>query len=280
LGHHYVPQYLLRGFAEDNGVWCFDMKLSTARRHSPQSIANESKMYGASLESELANTVEGPANPVIEKLRSRLLLSDEERIVLARYIAVLWKRVPKARSRAASHLPVVAEEVRRRWHVDMETIARENPSQRDLLEQRKVVIDRTIDNLSATLAPEAWLEGLKTPQSDLVMNAILGMHWCLVNAQEGDWFISDDPVFIYRERGVGQPHSELFLPVSSKVAIRCDRKLPSGMSSRNATSAEVRALNRRTVGNATRFVFAQRRLPWTEEFIQRWRPGASRANNA
>ena len=58
-------------------------------------------MYSDELESHLATQVEDPAKPAISKLRARERLSTEESLALAKYIVVLWKRVPKARERVS-----------------------------------------------------------------------------------------------------------------------------------------------------------------------------------
>lgn len=280
MGHHYVPQYLLRGFVEDGGVWCFDTKLETARKASLKSVANETNMYGAALEMELANAVESPANAVIDALRAGKAISEAEREVMARYIVVLWKRVPKARTRAAAHMPEVAEVVRREWHAAADQLLAEDPGDRSHLEARKGEIDQVIDKLSATMAPEAWLEGLNGKQSERVVGAVGSMNWHLLDAGSSQLLIGDDPVFIFRDRGVGHQNSQLVLPLSSRFALWCDRAGDRGLRKRRATSREVREINRRSVVNASRFIFAKQNDPWIDGFIRRWRLRERRESNA
>src|SRR5687767_3161923 len=110
MGHHYVPQKYLRGFAETrnlDAIWMYDKRLRQFTNPGIKSVAQESGFYNNDVEQQLNELVEKPANTVLDKLRNQDRITETDRIHLGVYIATMLKRVPKRRTEAYSMIPSV-----------------------------------------------------------------------------------------------------------------------------------------------------------------------------
>lgn len=102
MGNHFVPQAYLRGFqdpANPDFIWVQSRREQDPRSASIEDVAQSRNFYDPEIEKLLASSVEGPANPVLAKLRAGELPTDQERVALAVYLATMIKRVPKNRAR-------------------------------------------------------------------------------------------------------------------------------------------------------------------------------------
>jgi hypothetical protein len=45
MGYHYIPQFYLKGFANENVIWVHDRKDRRSFASQPKSVANETDMY-------------------------------------------------------------------------------------------------------------------------------------------------------------------------------------------------------------------------------------------
>ena len=108
MGQHYVPQKYLRGFAEPenpDAIWMYDKKLRKFTNPDIKSIAQESAFYSAEIEYQLNDLVEKPTNLVLEKLRCREEINDQERVSLAIYIATMYDQAsPKTPNKSFSYV--------------------------------------------------------------------------------------------------------------------------------------------------------------------------------
>ena len=82
MGHHYLPQHYLLGFASGKKLWGHDLIEGRSFPTQVKSVANETEMYTEELESHLANVVEGPAQDVIDRIRNRIPLRTGDRELL------------------------------------------------------------------------------------------------------------------------------------------------------------------------------------------------------
>src|SRR4051812_12008884 len=115
MGHHYLPQRLLRGFAhETKFIWMLDKRGGQAPRSLPISrVANEPGMYTDDLEGRLNNEIEQPFNAVLDHLGQQLVLRPHDIEPLCRYVVALHRRVPLGRERSRRAFPDVSERVER-----------------------------------------------------------------------------------------------------------------------------------------------------------------------
>lgn len=269
MGDHYVPKFYLKGFTSGEHLWVHDRLRSTSFRSIPKSVANENEMYGQELEQQLANSVEDPAKPAIEKIRRGELPSSQERDVLAHYIIQLWKRVPKGRDRVAARMPEVAESVRNEFNEAFNALAEIGPEEAEqaLLKRSKVdaVLDRYIENTP----PDIWQGSLAKPGSGQPESVLLGMDWQFLTSRNSQFLTCDNPVFFFEHEGMGSPQAELTLPLSSKVCLWAHKLGSRQPHFYEARPAAIKAINRRIAYNATRFVFSAHQEDWILPFVQK-----------
>jgi hypothetical protein len=267
MGHHYLPQFYLRGFADGNTVWVHDRKDRRSFPSQPKAIANENRLYSEELEQHLANEVEEPANSAIKTLRDRQSLTSDQRIALAHYIVSLWKRVPGGRSRVYASVPDIAESVRQELHTQLDAATVLSPELELLAAARKSQVSEIIEKFKEDPPAELWHQNLARESSPGVVEALLSMQWRVLVSEKNEYLTSDNPVFFFQHEGIGRPSSELTLPLSSSVLIWASRQQSSGPFYLPASRPAIRALNRRVVFNSTRYVFSNRSEPWMLPFV-------------
>jgi hypothetical protein len=214
MGHHYVPRFYLRGFANDQVIWAFDKHLGVRFSTQVKSIANETGMYSDELEALLANQVEDPAKPALTKLRAQQHLSREERLALAKYIVVLWKRVPKARERALAKLPGVADQIQANLHAQLDELALERPDLLPKIDKWRTDVDSVIAKQRQSPSPEIWRSSILSQSGPQVVDALLSMNWVFLRSQSGQFLTGDNPVFFFEHEGIGRSNSELRYPAT------------------------------------------------------------------
>jgi uncharacterized protein DUF4238 len=267
MGHHYVPRFYLRGFAADEALWCFDKQLRNLFSTKVGSIANENAMYSEDVESYLANKVEYPAKPAITKLRARQHLTSGDRLALAKYIVTMWKRVPKARERALARLPSVADEVQADLHAQLASLSIGRPDLVPNIDGWRDKIDSALAEQRQSPSPEIWYRSIESQAGPRVVDALLSMNWLFLESPTRQFLTGDNPVFFFEHEGIGRPTSELTFPLSSDLALWATRLPRPSMKYLDASPNGVREINRRTVHNSVRFVYARENEPWILPFV-------------
>lgn len=223
-------------------------------------------MYSAELEAFFANEVEAPANPVLQKVFRREAISLTEQSILAVYILYMWKRVPRGRTRLFEYLPRVAKEWERAFVTEADRLVAMDRSLAEVAEIRKSqvaeIIRRNIENPSVDI----WHGSLSSEASDKVVSALISMDWVFLHT-DLRFLTSDNPVYMTAHVGVANPSSELSVPLSSTVALWASRKPNPGIRHLSAHRHGVMEINRRTVEQATRFVYSGRDETWLPKFI-------------
>lgn len=266
MGHHYVPQFYLRGFETDGTIWAYDKLHSRSFPTQVKSIANETGMYSDDLEAYLANEIEDPAKPAIQKIRSHRPLSPEDRLTLAKYIVILWKRTPKGRDRIGQYMPEVSAELRDDLHKELATLEAEHPDLASRIAQFRAQAEEVIARQERNPSPEIWHKSIESWSSPKVVDVLLSMNWTFLHSANAQFLTSDNPVFFFEHEGIGKQNSELSLPLSSSLALWASRRpSPSGRFL-SALPAGVREINRRTAFNSRRFLYAARDEPWILPF--------------
>ena len=255
MGKHYVPQFLLRGFTLEGRVHVFDRLTTEWFRSQPKSVANERNLWPDEVETFITEQVEQPAQNSIERLRQRDVLTERDRLALGRYIAFLWKRVPAGRERFLNNLPKVAEALRRDLIPKLVS--------KDLRMKANAYIDRAIAEPSTAF----WHESMKTEFRRDVAGVIAGMSWEILHTNEPSYLSSDHPVFFFSSDGIGHTTSELTIAFSSRAALVCRYGTVGEFHHKDAQPYQVQEINRRTVHNATRFIFSETADPKVTAFV-------------
>lgn len=267
MGHHYVPQFYLRGFTQDGRLWVHDREARRSFPSQPKAVANENDLYTEELEQHLANEIEDPAKGAIEAIRARIAPTGSAREALARYIVALWKRVPEGRTRVVAGVPEVAESLRKEYTASLEATAASDPTLRDRAGARLLELNAALDKFARQPPPEVWHHNLTRDSSPNVVESLLSMNWRFLCTDAAQFLTCDNPVFFFEHEGIGKPTSELTLPLSSSVALWANRRPHAEPVFPIARPAAVRELNRRTAINATRFVYSKQQEAWILPFV-------------
>lgn len=267
MGHHYVPQFYLRGFTEGGRLWVHDREKQRSFPSQPKAVANENDLYTEELEQHLANEVEGPANGAIEAVRAKSPLNEQEREALARYTVALWKRVPEGRARVLAGVPEVAASLRAEYQADLTAAVEADPTLHDRAETTRSQLNAALDKFTLEPPPEVWHQNLTKNSSPRVVQSLLSMTWRFLCSEADQFLTCDNPVFFFGHEGIGNSSSELTLPLSSSVALWANRRPLAGPTFLVARPAAVRELNRRVAVNAARFVYSKRQEDWILPFV-------------
>lgn len=270
MGDHYVPQYYLKGFSNREGkkIWVYDKQ---ERRKFPtqvKSIAKITGFYSPEVEQYLANTIEAPANRVITKIRNRGQITDCDKGILAVYMAVMMKRVPKGKERLRELAPSVKEKLSQEIREQLTILASTRPEKASLIQRRESEIQEILDKYSKEPPKDIWLDTIPPERSPLVVAALTGMTWRFLTFDDKPVFLtSDNPIFYFTNIGINKPKSEVTFPISSYVTLWATWRtnLPEGYIT--VTNQAVKEINRRTAKNALRYVFHRRDEYWILPFL-------------
>ncbi|MFL6387429.1 MAG: DUF4238 domain-containing protein [Terriglobales bacterium] len=213
--HHYVPQFLLRGFASQKRkqVYVFDKSNDTEFRSSVRNLACQRDFYSPDLDRWLGKLEEMSA-PIIQSIRTRRTLchlQDAEIQWLAGFIAVQQVRTLHHRSVSADINKQLADALR-----DMGAEPNSVRNFHELTESEiREEVNASVGGLSLDLLPH-----------------ILNKDWILFSACSGsEFWIGDHPVALANNLnpgnglrgtlGFGVPGIEVYLPISSELMLGC-----------------------------------------------------------
>lgn len=272
MGKHYIPQEYLRGFSPDTEqkfIWMFDKQTRAWSRPAIKQAAQQSDYYPPEIEQRLANEIEGPGHRVLNALRQRQTISAADREALAMYIAVLIMRVPRKRRKARELVPDVI--ANRLAETKQEVAAAREPINSERVDRVLAELSRIEKSYREEL-PDSIEALIDSPwPSALVLAAVRLMHWRIVDAPFGQYFLtSDNPAHYFDSRGLGNDDAELVVPLSRSVALFGSHQGTAGGTVRHeCPSGLLREANRRLSFAAERFVFAPRNDQWIEKIALR-----------
>lgn len=271
MGHHYIPQFYLRGFGSNGRIWAHDRERRISFQSSVKSIANEKGMYSEEIESFLANRIETPAISALIKIRKQEKISFDERTALARYIVFLCKRVPDSRERALKTVPGVADQLHGEIAAELDAAAVANPAFADRVPSLKARVAAAIEGHKSRPSPALWYSSFESEPGAQLVKALLSMNWVFMSSTQLQFLTSDNPVFFFKSEGIGRQKSELSVPLSSSIALWATRSPGPSGEFMNVAPVAVREVNRRTVYDSTRFVYSGTDEPWVLPFVTKGR---------
>ncbi|KEZ96760.1 hypothetical protein A11M_0113715 [Xanthomonas vasicola pv. vasculorum NCPPB 895] len=272
MGHHYLPQHYLLGFADGVKVWGHDVRARRSFRTQVKSLANETGMYTEELEKHLANVVEGPAQDVIDRARKRLKLRDEDREVLAAYIIAMWQRVPAGRKRVAGHIPSLAETIKMQVVQQLDAIAASEPDLSEAATRRKEEVGRIISAYKEDPPDYFWHHTLKSGATPRTVQGLLSMNWHFLVSPGESFITCDNPTFFFESVGIAAHESELSFPLSSEVCFWANRANSGRPQYFTTDRSIVLELNRRSAHNTQRFIYTREEAPWVLSFAAKNHP--------
>lgn len=104
----------------------------------------------------------------------------------------------------------------------------------------------------------------------VLVDIVDSMTWRVISAPKSESFLTgDNPLFSPEGTRLQRPYGEFSIPLSSRVALHGSWQ---GGDKRpylvDGSSNLVKAINRRSIANAQRFVFYHLRAPWVEKLVR------------
>jgi Protein of unknown function (DUF4238) len=259
VGDHYIPQYYLRGFCDPSTpeqIYRFEKGTNNVILSHLKNVAQEKGFYSPKVERYLANEVEAPANHVLDRIRNRGSIIQQDKLTLSMYMMALWKRVPASKVRLKSQAPTVAASTFQQIFDEFARRRDADPKKADLWEARILQAKQIMEKLQSDVPREVWLDLIPpgtTPQGVAAMSQMMWRFLCY--DREIGFITGDNPVFFFEGIGIGHPQSELTFPISKRIALYASWRtdLPEGYFP--ASKEGVREINRRTANNTTRYIF-------------------------
>lgn len=270
MGHHFVPQAHLRRFEcpERPGfVWMYD-RVQRIFSQLPIKIAAQSREYYApEVESGLAETIEGPANVAVEKLRQQEPLNNSERTSISLYLLTMATRGPRRRRKALEEIaPKALDSTIKELETEIKAWIEESGGDPRAHAHLKE-LEQCREKFSKT-PPQNIVDMVRTPfWSERTLLCVHNMIWRIVPAQSPTFFLTcDTPTHLSEWAGVGTPESELTFPISKEIALIGSHTGPAASIEYLPPQADLVAeVNRRIVNCTERFVFSHAKEGWIAE---------------
>lgn len=274
--HHYIPRYYLKGFSNPSSdlVWTYDKFNEKASfSTNPINIAVEKDFYKLNLyegkkdtialEQYFAEEVETPVNIILDKISEKRRINLEEKFKLSFYIYALYRRVPAARERAKDFLPKVANSM---LSETSQMIDSHFSHYND--EKKKILRDIAKSFISEQEANPSPLF-LKPIQTSNALPAMMDMNWYFLYTNEDHFLTCDNPVFIHKSRGLSQ--GEFTLPIRKDIALwaTSQKKYQKDNSFQLAHSQMIKEMNRRTIKNATNYIYSSKNEDWITKILNK-----------
>lgn len=269
MSHHYLPQQYLRGFTADERLWVYDSEQARTFSSQPKSVANESDMYGEIIENDLASKIENPAQSPLLKITTHKQINAEEKYAFARYIGILFRRVPNARKEVISRLPSIAIEEQRYLHEQFGLLRTQHADKVALIDQRLREVDLAIKQITSSGGEEIFQNMLRPEYFSNIIHHIGKMNWVFYYSSSQEFITSDNPVFFFDSDGIGNVTSELTFPICSNIALLATNMNRDDLQYIEAKPNIIKEINRRTLCKATRFAFSKKSEDWIMPVIRK-----------
>ncbi len=113
MHHHYLPKFLLRRFADQDGLWQFDIHTGNLERRSPENAGQRRHFYSVELETGLLQRIDSEAGAIFARElvdnNGHVLVTAQERQQLARWLALFVMRSPELFENFKSHVESAAK---------------------------------------------------------------------------------------------------------------------------------------------------------------------------
>lgn len=279
--HHYIPRYYLKGFTESQSgsiIWVYEKGKQRRFRASINNVAHENYFYAIkrregqrdtdAVETYLAEQVEEPANPVIQKIRNYVLPTQDERVQLSLYMDVMLKRVPQHRERIIKASPAVAASVNDRWDRAFDDAIRQQPERFATIEKNRELVRQIVARFAESPPSET-----KVPRMSFrIARAFYEMTWQFLTYRKQPVFVTNDnPLFFFEGIGIGKQESEITFPISSEIVLWGTHRQDLKEGFFDVGKRIVDEVNDRAGSVATRFLYYCQDADWVVELANRQR---------
>jgi hypothetical protein len=277
--HHIVPLHYLKGFTIENSpeyIWRYEKYKKYPIELNLKDAAVEKYYYSYknvdgvidydTIENYLAEDIENPAVPVLNKLRNKQHINDDEKYRLSRYMAIMLKRVPKHRQKIKIMSPKVFEEERKELLKIVDNALNTYPEKKDLLEERRKQINDIIDKYKDDLPDEFYVRLINDSFTDITYS----MNWRVIYYEGNNPYItSDSPCFFFDALGLARENSEITFPINRSAAIWAGWTRQESIRYIYVKEQVVKEVNRRSVYNAYKYIYSPVRQEWINKLVNK-----------
>jgi hypothetical protein len=278
IRNHFLPVFYLKYFIDTslNGVWVYDIKESerSPQTRKPDRIGAEKYLYSVKRDGWIDDRLEpifgifeSKTRPIFDRWQyPGVHISDYEKEIVAIFISYMATRVPRSINTIQELGNAFADQVNHRLAHSpkhFESALAYLNSTDEFANLTRVEFRSQISN-----APEMEMNKYKALESSLdlaedIHTEILNMHWSLCQSKGLCFVTGDAPMVAWLEpdhkdvvRGniLGSNDVDVTFPISPSVCLRMNRK--KNQHRARANDKFVKAINRRTVGLAERFVYS------------------------
>jgi hypothetical protein len=283
--HHFLPEAYLRRFADERGdLWVLDRKQGIVRRQSPEVTAAERELYtleddcgerDRSVESALADLVDGPGHHAIRLLDEGGRLSGEDAGKLAIFVAGLYVRTPAFREQHRQLAEQMRDSlIRGGVKPAAEPLPESHPGTQRLRAAGGVRADELLAMFNAMREERRPYHNdfvkMMANLVPMVADAMHGLDWFIASAPPGKAFVTcDAPVIITRPpnhsplmgAGLTTPGSEKIIPLSSRLALLMGDQVAKPMVAHITIDRDhLRWINEALVRRCERFTMGRSRV--------------------
>jgi hypothetical protein len=282
--HHYLPQFYLKNFTDDNGLlWVFDREKNEYRQQLPKDTAIKGYYYAfkgkdGRKHTEIENffsVIEGKTKPILIKLDKKESINTEEKEILAIFISFLKTRVPHFEKLTNESSEKIMKQMNRLMFSSEERVAAmidryEKETGKKIKIDPKELIDFIQgDRYDIKFPREHSIESMLLLGQDLI-GYFLQMDWFFLWAPKNSSFITSDNPFLllppsdYNPKsfyGVGilTPGAKKIIPLTSHTCLIMGDH-GGRMIGRIADPKAIRAINLYSAINSDRFLIARAKL--------------------
>lgn len=270
MKNHYVPQNYLKGFSHalGNQLWAYDRKEKCNFKANVLDLAHENNFYSGKLEKKLAEEFDGPASKVLNKIRNKKELTQEDKILLSLYLLALRKRGPAGKARIHAQMSEVSLKVGHNFHAQIDQVIFQEPEFGEMGLKIKEKVNEILAKFVNNPPDGIFHDVVAIDSIPQLVAQIVQMTWKFFYSPQPMAFLTcDNPVFFFEELGIGNPNSELSVPITSEIALWATNRKDLSHEYFPVTNSVIKELNRRTVSNSTRFVYSGVDQPWIASFV-------------
>ena len=296
--HHYVPRFYLEGFTVGDPamLWVYDKETGGKRQASTRDAGIEKHYHSITradgtrdsetIEAAFADFESDTASG-LRAIRAGAMLNNDDRGLVASFMAVQLARVPLARRNTETILRATAEMIGRPM-IESQLVGPADQQWETTKRMLQWFKDRGLPPLSAEdvivkIKPEATLAGLL--QAGKLAQLFYEMSWAIVPANGRYSFVTSDNPVVYGPAspgppvGLASPSAVVVFPLSSTLCLFANWQPGRGqwnVPRRKVSEARVVALNKRIVAGAQRFVYSDQDSDGLSRLVERHRGSAPR----
>ena len=273
MGQHFIPQAHLEGFAAKPGyIYVFDTRGARWNSDTPlpiSKVAQSKNLWDEGTERDLAYA-EHAAIPVIRKLCGEgASITQKEREKVAYYLAMMMSfRSPKTWSTIKDTVPELALP-----KLDGPAARAASPKEKKRVGEwleREIRESRKEPYRGRSSLRASGVTGV--PRG--LLNVTFNMRWTVLHAERGQFVISDAPVWMTSEIGIGNSSGHVWAPLSKRDLLLADWGLRQRSEVRHRPTREASKYNRLIVGHAYRYVYSARKSDWIPRVAEKMKDRA------